>query len=132
MKQYGFPKPEHLCLRREIEALFSPGSRSFSAYPLRLIVRWADEERSPAVRVLLAVPKRKLRHAVDRNRAKRQLREAYRLNKHLLWDKIPEGKALNIGFLWQSAQPVATTEVFSKVKLLLQRAAEKLEALQKE
>lgn len=126
MKKHGFPKAEHLCLRRDIEALFSPGTFSFSAYPLRLIARAAEEGRQPVVRVLLIVPKRRLRHAVDRNRAKRQLREAYRLQKSLLLPALPEGKALNIGLLWQSSRPVSTAEVFSKVKLLLQRTAEKV------
>lgn len=126
MKEFGFPKAEHLCLRKDIEALFSPGTRSLSAFPLRLIYRPAEPARRPAVRVLLAVPKRRLRHAIDRNRAKRQLREAYRHHKHRLLTALPEGQTLNIGFLWQSNAPVPSTEVTAKVINLLQRAAEQI------
>lgn len=129
MKQYGFPKAEHLCLRRDIDALFTAGTKSFSAYPLRLLVRPAGEGRIPCVRVLTSVPKRRLRHAVDRNRAKRQVREAYRLHKSVLWAKMPDEKAINIAFMWQSNAPVDTKIIMEKVSLLLHRAAEALPAL---
>ena len=83
--QYKFPKAEHLCLKRDIERLFSAGTKSLSAYPLRVVVG-AAETGSVPVKVLMSVSKRRLHHAVDRNRAKRQMREAYRLNKHILKD----------------------------------------------
>ncbi|MGN1241302.1 MAG: ribonuclease P protein component, partial [Alloprevotella sp.] len=75
--QYKFPKAEHLCLKRDIERLFSAGTKSLSAYPLRVVVGEADTGSVP-VKVLMSVSKRRLHHAVDRNRAKRQMREAYR------------------------------------------------------
>ena len=49
--------------------------------------------------VLIATSKRKFHHAVDRNRVKRQLREAYRHNKHLLTDRLPADKAVDIAFI---------------------------------
>lgn len=84
MATFTFRKPEHLCKQKEIEALFSAGSQSFTAYPLRATFKQVEPTTGPAVKVLLSVAKRRLHHAVDRNRAKRQLREAYRLQKHLL------------------------------------------------
>ena len=90
MHHCAFPKAEHLTSRREIEALFSKGSMAAYKFPLRAIFHISNSESVP-VKVLISVSKRHFKHAVDRNRVKRQLREAYRLNKHLLLDKIGEG-----------------------------------------
>lgn len=125
MKQYSFPKAEHLCLQRDIEALFSAGSHAATAYPLRAVFRLVDADRGPAVKILLSVAKRRLHLATDRNRAKRQLREAYRLNKHALDDMLPAGRHLHIGFIWLADRPQKTERVAGSVRLLLQRIAEK-------
>lgn len=128
MKTFGFPKAEHLCLRRDIETLFSPGSKSLSVFPVRVIFRPVGEKDGPAVRVLLSVSKRKLRHAVDRNRAKRQLREAYRHNKQLLLSALPAAQHLHVGFIWLSERPVPSTRVQTAVERALRQVAEKLQA----
>lgn len=126
MKQFAFPKPEHLCLRLDIEKLFAAGGHSMTAYPLRVVYREVDYTSGPAVKVLLSVSKRRFKHAVDRNRAKRQLREAYRLNKHLLLGALPEGKGLHIAFLWLSDRPVSSRQINSRLTNLLTRIAEKM------
>jgi ribonuclease P protein component len=78
-----FPKRERLCLKKDIDRLFSDG-QSFVAYPLRIIYR-PDEEAgaspSSGISVFINVPKKRLRHAVRRNRMKRLIREACRLHK---------------------------------------------------
>ena len=87
MSTYGFPKAEHITLKRDIEAIFAAGTHSTAAFPLRAV--WHSTEwdgHSPRVKVMVSVSKRKFKHAVDRNRAKRQMREAYRLSKHILTD----------------------------------------------
>ena len=124
---YTFKKPEHLCLQTEIEALFSAGSSSMSVFPIRATFRKLDYTgHGPKVKVLLSVSKRKLHHAVDRNRAKRQLREAYRLQKHLLWDQLPEGTALNVAFIWLADHPMKTENVQRSINRLLTHMTEKL------
>ncbi|MGM9688919.1 MAG: ribonuclease P protein component [Alloprevotella sp.] len=128
MATYTFSKPEHLCLNSEIEALFGAGSSSLSMYPLRATYRTLPYEgHGPRVKVLLSVSKRRLRHAVDRNRAKRQLREAYRLQKQLLWNRLPEGKALHIAFIWLAVQPADSARVTKRMHALLQQMAERIE-----
>lgn len=126
MKLYSFPKAEHLCLKKEIEELFTAGSQSATMFPLRTTFRVKPYGgNGPRVKVLISVSKRKFKHAVDRNRAKRQVREAYRLQKHVLLERLPEGLALNMAFIWLSDKPVRSQLVHSRMLTALQRVGEK-------
>ena len=126
-----FRKHERLTLKREIDELFTPGSKSFAAYPIRAVCRLAAFNASD-VKVLMSVSKRHFHHAVDRNRAKRQMREAYRTNKAIITGAVNslnaagERRSLNVAFIWLSDEPQDSALVERKIKNLLHRMAESL------
>ena len=122
-----FRKRERMVSNLLIEALFDSGrSRSVSAFPLRAVFRTTERrEGSAPVLVLISVPKKRFRHAVDRNRVKRQIREAYRHHKELLWQQIPDDKMMLVGFVWLSDHHSPTAEVEKRIVSILQRIAVK-------
>ena len=128
MKTQTFRKAEHLCRQRDIETLFSAGSHALTAYPLRMVYRATTPGSRPPVQVLLSVAKRRLHHAVDRNRAKRQLREAYRRHKYLLTDALADGAAWHVAFIWLAEGPIDSRQIDSRMQSLLRRMAERIAA----
>jgi len=87
IKKYTYGKEEKLKSRKAIDEIFNTGS-SFPSYPFRVFYKEMDLESDVKAQVGVSVSKRNFKHAVDRNRIKRLMREAYRLNKHTLLDNI--------------------------------------------
>lgn len=77
-----FSKSEKICGKMAIEHLYKEGKR-FVVWPLRICYLPVDHQPT---QVLIWAPKSLFKHAVDRNRLRRQMREAYRLNKQVLSD----------------------------------------------
>lgn len=97
-----FPKEEKLCSQISIDALFSQGE-SFISYPLRVVYIIKDEtdKNKQLAKVMVSVSKKKFKRAVKRNRVKRLIREAYRLNKSSLIGLLQnKGKSMDIAFLY--------------------------------
>ncbi len=103
-----------------IEHLFSKG-KSMSAFPLKLLYDFNEEETEP-LRAGVTVSSRNFKKAVDRNRVKRVLREAYRLQKIPLQNLVVEhGKSLALFFIYIGKEMPVYKEVHEKMGLLLQR-----------
>ncbi len=127
--RHTFRKAERLCSKKHIEALFAGDNHSLTAYPLRAVYTETENEKivnSKSVSLLISVSKRHFKHAVDRNRAKRLIREAYRLNKGLLLDHLPEDTQLDLAFIWMSDELCDYAIIETKMKTILQRIAEKI------
>ncbi len=123
-------KAERLCKKLIIDRLFAGGNKSMLAYPLR-VVYMPVEAGEESVSMLISVPKKRFRRAVKRNRVKRQVREAYRKNKHALADFLQQkGMGMVLGFIWLDDKLYDSAVVESKVKNLLVRIVEKLDPVE--
>lgn len=77
--------------------------------------------------ILISVPKKRFHHAVDRNRVKRQIREAYRKNKHQLAEQVAQSaKGLLVAFLYVSDKMESTEYIEKRVARLLDKMGESL------
>lgn len=133
MKSKEFQKRERIVSKKLIDEIFSGNSsHSQAAFPLRIVYMertyTAEDgttaqrpEEEPPVQVLVSVSKRHFKHAVDRNRVKRQVREAYRLNKQLITERVPADHQLCLAFIWLSDSLVSSDIVTARVKSLLKR-----------
>lgn len=127
LKTYTLDKRERLNSRILIEKLFSGGSKSLPVFPLRVVYMAVEGEHLPELLLLISVPKKRFKRAVKRNRVKRQIREAFRKNKHILLDVLaPSNRKLALAFIWIDNELHASPEVETKVQKLLQILAERL------
>jgi len=125
--RYSFPKREHIVSTRLIDMLFGSGSKAFVAYPLRAVFHRVPRQQSDvAAQMLVSVPKKRFKHAVDRNRVKRQVREAFRHQKAILTPLIPADECLLIGFVWIADEHAPSAVVNRRVEKIMKRIAEML------
>ncbi len=80
VKRFGFGRKEKLKSRKQIDSLFLNG-KNFSVFPLRVTYQFERSEETLA-QVGVTAAKKHFKRAVDRNRIKRLIREAYRLQKN--------------------------------------------------
>jgi ribonuclease P protein component len=126
-------KSERLDKKKVIDKMFSGGARSFSVFPLRVVYLPVEELEAP-VSILVSVSKRRFKRAVKRNRVKRQIREAYRKNKHgLLQTLQDEGRprssillTIPVAFIYLSDRLVDSLEIEERMKVALARITEKV------
>ena len=98
-----------------------------SAYPLRAVFLPVETDVQKGVSVLMSVPKKRFHDAVDRNRVKRQLREAYRKHKHALAETmLAREQGLLIAFIYTSSQIESTAYIEKRMTRLLEKIADAL------
>ncbi len=122
MPAHTFQKGERLKSRKVIGALFKEG-KSFGQYPLRLVYMPMEERRSafPA-QFTVSAPKKKFPKAVSRNRIRRQVREAWRLNKHRLYRGLErESRQYALMAIYVAKENLPYAEIEQAVQQMIRR-----------
>jgi len=126
-KRFTLTKEERLSWKRYIDLLFEKG-QSFVAFPLRVIFLPIEKENLPPVSMLVSISKKKFRRAVKRNKIKRQVREAYRLQKLDLIALLEEkNKNLLVAFLYLDKEIHPHTTIEKAMKKAITLLSEKAE-----
>ena len=126
MKAFGFGKAEKLKSRKEIESLFAEG-KSLAVFPLRVKYRFRTHSGAGApVQVAVSVSKKGFRRATDRNRIKRLLREAYRLQKEALVQQVTEkGLRAVLFFIYTDKEKAPFDVIFKAMTHCLNQLSQK-------
>jgi len=126
-----FSKAERITKKKLVDQLFAGGNPSMAAFPLRAVyMPLAADDQCATVSILISVPKRRMRHAVDRNRIKRQIRQAYRTRKHALTQALDaRDLRLAVAFVCIVNAPCTTPQVERSVGRILRRIQEQADKL---
>ncbi len=116
-----FTKEERLSSRKLIEQVAKEG-KSFLVHPFKVITLETELESKFPAQVMMSVAKKRFPRAVDRNRIKRLMREAYRKNKHTLYNSLAEqNKKLALMLIYIGAELPEYKLTEDKIILILQR-----------
>lgn len=140
--RFTLRKGEKLRHRSLVEPLFKEGATIYS-FPLRLSWRALDGDTLAgtfchhvprgidSLQMLITVPKKKRRHAVDRVLMRRRIREAYRLNRQILKETLRDAPAiatLSMAFIYIHDQNLPYSDIEKKMKTILHKLAKAISA----
>ena len=120
-RSFKFPKSERLNSKKLIQLLFEEGSHFF-LYPFKVYHLRHPDVGIKAHQVLVTTSSRRYKKAVERNLIKRRMREAYRLNKHLVQEVSVK---LMIGYIYVGKEIHDFSLIRDKLKETLVRLTSK-------
>lgn len=116
-----FCKDERLSSRKQISALFKE-SEVVSAYPIKVLFKKSAGDSQFPCQVGIGVPKHRWKRAVDRNRLKRLIREAYRKHKNTLYTGLnASNEQLNMMILFTGKEKSSGTIIEERLITALGR-----------
>jgi ribonuclease P protein component len=116
-----FGKEERLCSKKIIHRLFHE-SNDFSEFPFKVLWIYTPLPTEKSTQVLISIPIKNFKKAVDRNVLKRMIREAYRLNKNALQSSLTaKQRQLAFSLIYIGKNILTYKELENKIILILQR-----------
>lgn len=126
VKKFTLNKTERLKRRKIIEQLFSEG-RAVSAFPIRVQYKLVDELLTEPLQAGFSASSRTFKRAVDRNRIKRLMREAYRLQKAPLEQALQtKQRRLALFLIYTGKELPQYAMVKEKMEVVLQRLVQNI------
>ena len=130
MSDYTLPRSERIRSLKAIRRLFSEGRGGF-VYPIRYMALSSDSAQSEeskseerGVEVLFSVPKKFHKRANKRNLLKRRMREAYRLNRQLLVEKLgAQTKELDLALIYSAKELHSYKTIENVIRKVLEQVS---------
>ena len=114
-------KAERLRSRKTISLLFEKG-KAINIHPIKLVWTQIPNREDSILQFGVAVPKKNFKKAVDRNRLKRQMREAMRKNKLPVKNFLAQkDKPCAMLLVFTGKEAVTYKEIEDKIIVILQR-----------
>lgn len=118
-ERYFLGKEDRLKSRKSIDLLFKKG-KSFSHFPFKVF--WMQAAGDHVLQAAFSVSSRNFKKATDRNRIKRLMREAYRLQKNTLYEALKTGqKKITLFIIYTGRELPEYNMVFEKTGLIIKK-----------
>ena len=114
--KFTLGKKERLKSKKLIEQLYAEG-KSIKVFPFRMVFLQVQHTSDFPCQVGFSVPKRNFKLAVSRNRIKRLMRETYRLQKNIVYDKVDKPYVFMISYIGK--EEILYKDLFYKMEKLL-------------
>ena len=119
VQRYFLKKTDRLKSRKAIDIMFTKG-KSFSNFPFRIL--WMNVDNEDGLKAGFSASTKKFKKATDRNKIKRLMKEAYRLQKNDLVNQLSlNKKAINVFFIYTGKEVPTYDLVFKKMGDVLKR-----------
>lgn len=124
---FSFGKEYKLCSKKVIDHIFEQG-KTVKQFPVLTKFFATELKTEKSFQIVFAVPKRSFKKAVDRNRIKRLLREATRLEKNVLESYLKKNnRQIALFIIFTAKEEIKLSVLQTKINKSFNKIIEQLE-----